>query len=233
MFPPPPHSTCSSTLHATYSMADLSCVPGSRPLLQFQHYQPSKTFCHHCYCHIDPSDVYTRISPPAFYRLQLRGGLRLTSETVHIFYYNEISPLRHERNSFIPYQFQIEESLEKKTYSLTTSSLPLFNNVVLIKDLLSGKMAGSSRVVHRYLKSENFLFSTKDEDSPMKVIDFGLSDFVRPSAGGCKDCRYRSYSSKPTKDATVYSGGCATFDLRLHVSKDIPGAFVHSQTVCC
>ncbi|KAF5810139.1 putative protein kinase CAMK-CDPK family [Helianthus annuus] len=35
-------------------------------------------------------------------------------------------------------------------------------------------------VVHRDLKPENFLFSTKDEDSSMKVIDFGLSDFVRP-----------------------------------------------------
>ncbi|XP_024968986.1 CDPK-related kinase 4-like [Cynara cardunculus var. scolymus] len=35
-------------------------------------------------------------------------------------------------------------------------------------------------VVHRDLKPENFLFSTKDEASPMKVIDFGLSDFVRP-----------------------------------------------------
>ncbi|KAI3783860.1 hypothetical protein L1987_42948 [Smallanthus sonchifolius] len=35
-------------------------------------------------------------------------------------------------------------------------------------------------VVHRDLKPENFLFSTKDEDSLMKVIDFGLSDFVRP-----------------------------------------------------
>ncbi|KAK1431627.1 hypothetical protein QVD17_08117 [Tagetes erecta] len=34
-------------------------------------------------------------------------------------------------------------------------------------------------VVHRDLKPENFLFSTKDEDSLMKVIDFGLSDFVR------------------------------------------------------
>ncbi|PWA88770.1 protein kinase-like domain-containing protein [Artemisia annua] len=34
-------------------------------------------------------------------------------------------------------------------------------------------------VVHRDLKPENFLFSTTDEDSLMKVIDFGLSDFVR------------------------------------------------------
>ncbi|KAJ0968471.1 hypothetical protein J5N97_025388 [Dioscorea zingiberensis] len=35
-------------------------------------------------------------------------------------------------------------------------------------------------VVHRDLKPENFLFSTKDENSSMKIIDFGLSDFVRP-----------------------------------------------------
>lgn len=35
-------------------------------------------------------------------------------------------------------------------------------------------------VVHRDLKPENFLFAKKDEDSLMKVIDFGLSDFIRP-----------------------------------------------------
>ncbi|KAL0403263.1 UNVERIFIED_CONTAM: CDPK-related kinase [Sesamum radiatum] len=35
-------------------------------------------------------------------------------------------------------------------------------------------------VVHRDLKPENFLFATKDEDALMKVIDFGLSDFIRP-----------------------------------------------------
>ncbi|CAN1343657.1 CDPK-related kinase 5 [Linum perenne] len=35
-------------------------------------------------------------------------------------------------------------------------------------------------VVHRDLKPENFLFSTKDEDSQLKAIDFGLSDFVKP-----------------------------------------------------
>ncbi|KAI8030030.1 CDPK-related kinase 4 [Camellia lanceoleosa] len=35
-------------------------------------------------------------------------------------------------------------------------------------------------VVHRDLKPENFLFTTRDEDAPMKVIDFGLSDYVRP-----------------------------------------------------
>ncbi|XP_047325482.1 CDPK-related kinase 4-like [Impatiens glandulifera] len=35
-------------------------------------------------------------------------------------------------------------------------------------------------VVHRDLKPENFLFTTREEDAPMKVIDFGLSDFIRP-----------------------------------------------------
>ncbi|XP_071934085.1 CDPK-related kinase 3-like isoform X2 [Coffea arabica] len=35
-------------------------------------------------------------------------------------------------------------------------------------------------VVHRDLKPENFLFSTRDEDASLKIIDFGLSDFIRP-----------------------------------------------------
>ncbi|KAF8396275.1 hypothetical protein HHK36_017890 [Tetracentron sinense] len=35
-------------------------------------------------------------------------------------------------------------------------------------------------VVHRDLKPENFLFSSKDDESPLKLIDFGLSDFVKP-----------------------------------------------------
>ncbi|KAE9608829.1 hypothetical protein Lal_00020583 [Lupinus albus] len=35
-------------------------------------------------------------------------------------------------------------------------------------------------VVHRDLKPENFLFVSKEENAEMKVIDFGLSDFIRP-----------------------------------------------------
>jgi calcium-dependent protein kinase len=33
----------------------------------------------------------------------------------------------------------------------------------------------SNKICHRDLKPENFLFLTKAEDSPLKVIDFGLS----------------------------------------------------------
>ncbi|XVE93328.1 hypothetical protein REPUB_Repub01dG0182500 [Reevesia pubescens] len=35
-------------------------------------------------------------------------------------------------------------------------------------------------VVHRDLKPENFLYTAKEENSLLKAIDFGLSDFVRP-----------------------------------------------------
>ncbi|THG11360.1 CDPK-related kinase 1-like isoform X1 [Camellia sinensis] len=35
-------------------------------------------------------------------------------------------------------------------------------------------------VVHRDLKPENFLFMSKDDNSPLKAIDFGLSDYVKP-----------------------------------------------------
>ncbi|KAL2522782.1 CDPK-related kinase 5 [Forsythia ovata] len=35
-------------------------------------------------------------------------------------------------------------------------------------------------VVHRDLKPENFLFTSKEENSQLKAIDFGLSDFVKP-----------------------------------------------------
>ncbi|OAY62102.1 CDPK-related kinase 3 isoform X1 [Manihot esculenta] len=35
-------------------------------------------------------------------------------------------------------------------------------------------------VVHRDLKPENFLFTSGGDDADMKLIDFGLSDFIRP-----------------------------------------------------
>ncbi|MCL7023740.1 hypothetical protein MKW94_026808 [Papaver nudicaule] len=74
-------------------------------------------------------------------------------------------------------------------------------------------------VVHRDLKPENFLFTTKDDDAPMKLIDFGLSDFVRPDerlndiVGSAfyvaPEVLHRSY----TLEADIWSIGVITFIL--------------------
>uniref|UniRef100_A0A0C9RH13 TSA: Wollemia nobilis Ref_Wollemi_Transcript_25043_2740 transcribed RNA sequence n=1 Tax=Wollemia nobilis TaxID=56998 RepID=A0A0C9RH13_9CONI len=74
-------------------------------------------------------------------------------------------------------------------------------------------------VVHRDLKPENFLFATKDEHSPMKAIDFGLSDFIRPDerlndiVGSAyyvaPEVLHRSYSL----EADVWSIGVITYIL--------------------
>lgn len=39
-------------------------------------------------------------------------------------------------------------------------------------------------IVHRDLKPENFLYETKDTDSDVKIIDFGLSKIFRPGNKG-------------------------------------------------
>ncbi|KAL2921707.1 CDPK-related kinase 4 [Bienertia sinuspersici] len=51
---------------------------------------------------------------------------------------------------------------------------------ILVQILSAVAFCHLQGVVHRDLKPENFLFSTKDEDSRLKIIDFGLSDYVRP-----------------------------------------------------
>ena len=35
-------------------------------------------------------------------------------------------------------------------------------------------------IAHRDLKPENFLFETKDQESELKIIDFGLSKIINP-----------------------------------------------------
>jgi len=35
-------------------------------------------------------------------------------------------------------------------------------------------------IAHRDLKPENFLFETAEEDSDLKIIDFGLSKIIKP-----------------------------------------------------
>ncbi|KAJ0971077.1 hypothetical protein J5N97_019036 [Dioscorea zingiberensis] len=74
-------------------------------------------------------------------------------------------------------------------------------------------------VVHRDLKPENFLFTTRDENAPMKMIDFGLSDFVRPDerlndvVGSAyyvaPEVLHRSYST----EADIWSIGVITYIL--------------------
>ncbi|CAM6090086.1 unnamed protein product [Calypogeia fissa] len=74
-------------------------------------------------------------------------------------------------------------------------------------------------VVHRDLKPENFLFTTKDESAPLKAIDFGLSDFIKPDerltdiVGSAyyvaPEVLHRSYSM----EADVWSIGVITYIL--------------------
>ncbi|PON75474.1 Serine/threonine protein kinase [Parasponia andersonii] len=74
-------------------------------------------------------------------------------------------------------------------------------------------------VVHRDLKPENFLFTSKSEDADMKLIDFGLSDFIRPDerlndiVGSAyyvaPEVLHRSYSL----EADIWSIGVITYIL--------------------
>ncbi|RRT76275.1 hypothetical protein BHM03_00033025 [Ensete ventricosum] len=74
-------------------------------------------------------------------------------------------------------------------------------------------------VVHRDLKPENFLFTTKDWNAPMKLIDFGLSDFNKPDerlndiVGSAyyvaPEVLHRSYSM----EADIWSIGVITYIL--------------------
>ncbi|XP_022153941.1 CDPK-related kinase 1-like [Momordica charantia] len=52
--------------------------------------------------------------------------------------------------------------------------------VVMVQILSAIGFCHVQGVVHRDLKPENFLFTTQEESSPLKVIDFGLSDYVNP-----------------------------------------------------
>ncbi|XP_071932808.1 CDPK-related kinase 3-like isoform X3 [Coffea arabica] len=74
-------------------------------------------------------------------------------------------------------------------------------------------------VVHRDLKPENFLFTSRSEEADMKLIDFGLSDFIRPDerlndiVGSAyyvaPEVLHRSYSL----EADIWSIGVITYIL--------------------
>ena len=42
----------------------------------------------------------------------------------------------------------------------------------------------ANKICHRDLKPENFLLLTKAKDSPIKIIDFGLSRYISQSKSG-------------------------------------------------
>ncbi|GMH29412.1 hypothetical protein Nepgr_031255 [Nepenthes gracilis] len=52
--------------------------------------------------------------------------------------------------------------------------------VVMVQILSAVAYCHIQGVVHRDLKPENFLFTSKVENAPLKAIDFGLSDYVKP-----------------------------------------------------
>jgi calcium-dependent protein kinase len=57
------------------------------------------------------------------------------------------------------------------------------------------QLCHSNGVIHRDLKPENFLFANKSEDSPLKVIDFGLSVFFNPGNISSFSTMHRHYQS--------------------------------------
>lgn len=90
---------------------------------------------------------------------------------------------------------------------------------VLVQILSVAAFCHLQGVVHRDLKPENFLYTSKDENSQLKAIDFGLSDFVRPDerlndiVGSAyyvaPEVLHRSYST----EADVWSIGVITYIL--------------------
>ncbi|KAL6495620.1 Cyclin-dependent kinase 4 [Orobanche gracilis] len=51
--------------------------------------------------------------------------------------------------------------------------------LIIVQILSVASFCHLQGVVHRDLKPENFLFSSRSEDADLKLIDFGLSDFIR------------------------------------------------------
>lgn len=90
---------------------------------------------------------------------------------------------------------------------------------VLIQILRVVSFCHLQGVVHRDLKPENFLFTSKEENSLLKAIDFGLSDFVMPDeklndivGSACyvaPEVLHRSYST----EADVWSVGVIAYIL--------------------
>ncbi|PNY14032.1 cdpk-related kinase 3-like protein [Trifolium pratense] len=91
--------------------------------------------------------------------------------------------------------------------------------VIVLQILSVAAFCHLQGVVHRDLKPENFLFTSRSEDADMKLIDFGLSDFIRPEerlndiVGSAyyvaPEVLHRSYSV----EADIWSIGVITYIL--------------------
>jgi serine/threonine protein kinase len=62
--------------------------------------------------------------------------------------------------------------------------------------------------VHRDLKPENFLFATKDDDAPIKIIDFGLSRHDNQNFGVMKTKVGTPYYVAPEVLKREYTKSC-------------------------
>lgn len=54
----------------------------------------------------------------------------------------------------------------------------------------------SNKICHRDLKPENFLLLTKDDASPLKVIDFGLSTMFNAKGGAGVEMKKQAMKTK-------------------------------------
>lgn len=57
---------------------------------------------------------------------------------------------------------------------------------LFLQIMLALNYCHANKICHRDLKPENFLLLTKAEDSPIKVIDFGLSTYITDKKDGAK-----------------------------------------------
>uniref|UniRef100_A0A0E0LXH1 Calcium-dependent protein kinase n=1 Tax=Oryza punctata TaxID=4537 RepID=A0A0E0LXH1_ORYPU len=75
------------------------------------------------------------------------------------------------------------------------------------------QLCHSNGVIHRDLKPENFLFANKSEDSPLKVIDFGLSVFFKPGMIISSATSY-IFNFKSVKSAMIPTELTSSIDVR-------------------
>jgi calcium-dependent protein kinase len=88
------------------------------------------------------------------------------------------------------------------------------------------------QIVHRDLKPENFLFATKDDDAPIKIIDFGLSRHDNQNFGVMKTKVGTPYYVAPEVLKREYTKSCDVWSSKFVAGiRKIGRAFRHSYDV--